>query len=606
MLSRTLRRLAALTLLAAPAAAQPAPDTLAVPAYWKTRAERSAYRQTADYDETMRFCRALEAASTWVKVESYGRSGQGRDLPLVILSKDRAFTPEQALALGKPIVLIQNGIHSGEIEGKDASLALMRDMVVTRTREALLDEVVLLVLPIFSVDAHERRSRYNRINQNGPEEMGWRATPIGLNLNRDYVKAEAPEMRAMLSRVYTRWWPHLLVDNHTTNGADYRHDVTYSFNHGPTSPDPVTRWLVDAFEGRVVSRLAAIGHLPAPYLDFVTTNDPRSGIKFEGTSPRFSSGYTSLQCRASVLVETHVLKPYASRVRATYDLLVALLEEINARPAALRSAVSEAESDVVARGRNADQALRTVDLTSRLTSRSEPFPYRGVATRYEFSAVLGTTVPRYGTAPWDTLIPLFRELEPEITVRQPVGYFVPQEWTAATERLAIHSVRTRRFTRAWSDTVEQERIVSWKTRPLFEGHVPDSVIQVELVRRQRTFRPGDLWVPLDQRSALVAVHLFESQAPDGLFHWNAFDTVLQKKEYAEPYVMEPIARQMLRDDPALAREFEARLRSDPALAKSPDLRLAFFYDRSRWADPEYSLIPIARALRRPPEDVLAP
>ena len=197
-----------------------------IPAYWRTRAERTGYRLTSDYDETMRFCRQLEAGSRWIKLTSYGTSGQGRELPLLILSKDRAFTPEAARATGKPIVLIQNGIHSGEIEGKDASLALIRDMAVLRTRPELLDSVIVLMLPIFSVDAHERIGRYNRINQNGPEEMGWRSTPIGLNLNRDDLKVEAPEMRALISKVFTQWWPHLLVDNHTTDGADFRHDLT--------------------------------------------------------------------------------------------------------------------------------------------------------------------------------------------------------------------------------------------------------------------------------------------------------------------------------------------------------------------------------------------
>ena len=156
---------------AAQVAATEAADT-SISLYWRTKAERSGYRQTPDYDETVRFCRQIEAGSRWVKVESYGTSGQGRDLPLMIVSRDAAFTPQQAFATGKPIVLIQNGIHSGEIEGKDATLELLRDLLVRRTRERLLDHVVLLVLPIFSVDAHERSGRWNRINQNGPTEMG--------------------------------------------------------------------------------------------------------------------------------------------------------------------------------------------------------------------------------------------------------------------------------------------------------------------------------------------------------------------------------------------------------------------------------------------------
>jgi murein tripeptide amidase MpaA len=577
------------------------------PRDWLTPAEASGYRHTPDYEATLSYLHRLERASSWIRVTSFGKSGQGRDLPLVIVSRDRAFTPEAAARAGKPVILVQCGIHSGEIEGKDACLALIRDAAVLRVREHLLDHAVLLVVPMFSVDAHERRSPYNRINQNGPEEMGWRTTPVGLNLNRDYVKAEAPEMRALLSRVFTRWWPHLLVDTHTTDGLDYQHDVTYGINLGPTVPASIDRWLRQAFEGRVVPRLAAMGHLPAPYITFRGRgDDPRAGISFNASSPRLSTGYPALHGRPAILVETHMLKPYATRVAATYDLLVALLEEIGARPAELVGAVRDAEAAAVARGRESDPAKREVVLASRVTDRSEPFAFRGYASRREPSDLAGAPVAHYTHAPWDTIIPVYRDLVPAVTVRQPVGYFVPQEWTVARDHLDVHGVRYRVLARAWTDTVEVEHVLDWQTDSgINEGHHPTRVTKIALERRARTFRPGDLWVPLDQRSAMVAVELFEAQAPDGLFYWNYFDTVLEQKEYSEMYVMEPIARRMMERDTALAREFRQRLAADSAFAASPFRRVDFFYRRSPWADPEQDLNPIPRALRRPPEDVLA-
>lgn len=592
------------TPVAPPAPLAPAPDV--IPAYWQTRAERTDFRQSPDYDETMRYCRQLEAGTRWIRVMSYGSSGQGRELPLMIVSKEMAFTPEAAIATGKPIVLIQNGIHSGEIEGKDASLALVRDIAVLRRRPELLDHCILLVLPIFSVDAHERRSRYNRINQNGPEQIGWRATPIGLNLNRDYLKAEAPEMRAMLSQVFTRWWPHLLLDNHTTDGADYRHDLGYGLNHGAGVPGAVDRWLAEAFEGRVVPRLAAMGHLPSPYLTFRKGSDPQSGIDFGNSGPRYSDGYASLQCRPAIFVETHMLKPYGTRVRATYDLMVALLEEINAHPAALTGAVAAAEADVIARARDANPARREVVLATRTTDRSVPFEFKGVVTQRDSSDITGAWIPRYTGDPWDVTVPLFRETEATLTVREPAGYLVPQAWSVCRDHLDLHGVRYRRFAKAWSDTVEVQRIVAWKDTTLFEGHRPTLAREVAFERRARTYQPGDLWVPCDQRAGLVAVNLFEAQAPDGLMYWNAFDTVFQAKEYAEDYVMAPIAEKMMQDDPALARAFIARLSADSSFANNPRERVNFFYTRSKWADPELNVHPVARALRVPPESVLAP
>ena len=501
-------------------------------------------------------------------------------------------------------MLIQNGIHSGEIEGKDASLELVRDIAVLRTREHLLDHAILLILPIFSVDAHERRSRFNRINQNGPEEMGWRTSPIGLNLNRDYMKADAPEMRALLSRVFTKWWPHLLIDDHTTDGVDMRHDVTYGFNHGPGVPRSVDRWLTEAFEGRVVPRLAEMGHLPAPYVEF-RSRVRMSGIDFGNSPPGLSHGYGPVQCRPAILCETHMLKPYATRVRATYDLLAAVLEEINARPQGLLDAVAQAEAEVVARGRERDPARRQYVLDTRTTDTGVPFPFKGYVTRFEMSPITGAPVARYTTTPWDTLLPVYRELVPVHTIVQPVGYLVPREWTAVRAILEMHGVRFRTFAKPWRDTVEVAHILEWQEAPFANGHHPTRVRRDTLERRLRAFRPGDLWVPLDQRSAQVAVQLFEADAPGGLVYWNDFDTVLERKEYTEDYVMEPIAKKMLAEDPALAREFADRLATDTTFARNPRERIDFFYRRSPWADPEQNLLPVSRALEAPPASVLA-
>jgi murein tripeptide amidase MpaA len=578
-----------------------------IPYLWRTRAERTGWHETADYDETMRFCKQLEAGSQWVRFVTYGTSGQGRPLPLLIVSRQRAFTPEAARATGKPVVLIQNGIHAGEIEGKDACLALVRDMAVLKTRPELLDSAIVLVLPIYSVDAHERRGHYNRLNQNGPDPTGWRATPVGLNLNRDYMKAEAPETRALLANVYEKWWPELLVDDHTTDGADYQHDVTYAFAHGAGVPLALDHWYEDAFEGRVVPALARMGHLPAPYLSFRKGNDPKSGIDFGSTPPRFSTGYAPLQCRAAILVETHMLKPYGVRVKATYDLLVALLQELREHPAALIGAVKLAEHEVASRPRAADPDARNVVLSSRTTDRSIPFVFMGKVTKWEKSEITGAPVAHYTSAPWDSIVPLFRQVEPVVAVRAPAGYLIPQEWSDAIDLLRLQGVKVRRLAKSWSDSVEVTRLIDWSfdAQP-FEGHHPMHANKVALEHQWRTYRPGDVWVPCDQRGGLMAMHLCEAQAPDGLLTWNYFDTVVQPKEYGEDYVVEPLARAMLAKDPALAKEFAQKLAADTSFAANPGARSDFFYRRSPWADPEQNLVPVVRALRAVPEASLAP
>jgi Zinc carboxypeptidase len=587
------------------ASAAPHADTKPDSSAWLTPAQLAGYRTTPSYDETMAYCRRLVSASPWIKLTTYGVSGQGRDLPLMIVSRDRAFTPEAARRTGKPIVLIQNGIHSGEIEGKDACLELVRDLCVLKTHAALLDSTILIVLPIFSVDAHERSSPWNRINQNGPESMGWRTTPIGLNLNRDYLKVETPEMRALIGNVFTKWWPHLLIDDHTTDGADYRHDVTYGYNRGVGVPDGINRWIDEHFEGVVVPRLAAMGHLPAPYIEF-RGDRPSTGIDFGLSTPRFSTGYAPLHGRPALLVETHMLKPYATRVHATYDLLLAVLEDLHAHPRALTGAVAAAEAEIVARGRDTDPAKRTFVLATKTSDRSVPFAFKGVETTWEKSPISGAMVPKYGTAPSDSVIPLFRDAVPTLTTKQPVGYLVPREWSVVKQKLDVHGVRYRTFARAWADTVEISRIIDWRAGDLANGHRSTLVQRDTLERRYRTFRAGDLWVPLDQRSAPVAVFLLESRSGDGLLYWNAFDTILEKKEYGEPYVLDSIAQRMLKNDPALKKDFETLLSQDSTFAKRPNERMDYFYRRSKWADPEQNLFPVARALKAPPSSVLAP
>ena len=583
---------------------EPTPDP-AIPTTYQTKAERTNWRQTGDYDETVRLCRLLEVGSRSVKVEMFARSGQGRDLPLVIVSKDRAFTPEAARATGKPVILIQNGIHAGEIEGKDAALMLVRDLAVLKQHEELLDSVIVLVVPMLSPDGLERRSRYNRINQNGPDEMGWRHTAIGLNLNRDYTKLDSPELRGLIGNVYTQWWPELLVDDHTTDGADYRYDVTYAMNHGAGVPNALDRWMSEAIERNVMTSLTAKGHVVAPYLDFREDGDPRSGIVYGNSMARFSTGYAPTQSRAALLVETHMLKPYGVRVKATYDLLLSLLEELHARPRALQNAVRAAEAEAVARATQSDPVGRIQIVSTTVSDKSAPFAWKGVATVWETSDITGGRVPRYSSTPWDTTVTIRRETLADRSVRLPAGgYVVPQEWTEVIDRLALHGIRMRRLLRAWSDSVEMTRVTDYKPAPTFEGRTGVQVAATRTERQWRGFRPGDVWVPLDQRGGPLAVQLLEAQTPDGFLAWGFFNTVFQRKEYGADYVVEPMARMMLQRDPKLAAEFKAKLAADTAFAGNPQARNDWFYRRSLWADGEQDLHPIARLLRPIPETFL--
>ena len=364
---------AALALGAAAVPALAAEPT--VPEEWRTVAERSGFAATGTYAETMELLARVAAASPAIEVSSFGRSGEGRELPLVIVSADGAFTPEAAAALarerGKPVVLVQNGIHAGEIDGKDACLMLLRDVALGR-RPELLEAATLLVVPIYNVDGHERVSPYNRPNQNGPVDgMGFRTTSAGLDLNRDHLKLDTTEARAMVG-LFNRWRPHLHVDDHVTDGSDHGWVLTWSVAEAPQLHPEVDAWVGEHLP-RALAATEAAGHPAGPYVDLVDRANPAAGFSSMVSQPRYATGYYPLRHRPSVLVEMHSTKPYRDRVLANRDFLAALLAEVRAGGRALVTAVAGAEAETVALG-GPQAAPSEVPWTGRWRRRRSPSP----------------------------------------------------------------------------------------------------------------------------------------------------------------------------------------------------------------------------------------
>ena len=240
----------------------------AIPDEWLTVAERSEFRATSSYDETLEFIERLAKKMPEIRLDYYGVSPQGRPMPLVIVSEDRELTPQRAAASGKALVLVQNGIHSGEIDGKDACLMILRDMALGRHRD-LLKSINLLIVPIYNVDGHERVSPYNRANQNGPVEgMGFRTTADGHDLNRDHLKLETPEARAVIG-LFNEWQPHLHVDDHVTNGVDHDWVLTYTWVESPQLAPSLHAWVEDHLPA-VAKATEQAGHRVGPYVCYWT------------------------------------------------------------------------------------------------------------------------------------------------------------------------------------------------------------------------------------------------------------------------------------------------------------------------------------------------
>jgi hypothetical protein len=564
---------------------------------WETYYEKSGKVATPRYAETIDYCRRLDAASRWIRYTTFGKSPQGRDLPLLIASKHGVFTPEKAersRRQGDVVVLVQAGIHSGEIEGKDAGLMLFRDIAVTGKYPELLDHVTVLFIPIFNVDGHERFSPYNRINQNGPEEMGWRTTANGLNLNRDYLKADAAETRAWL-RLFNTWMPDFFVDCHTTDGADYQYVVTYIVDIFGNMAAPLTDWARDVYIGSIRETMAKSGFPMSPYVLLIEWPNPKSGMVAWVSTPRFSQGYTSIQNRPGVLIETHMLKEYSTRVDATYEMLRQTIDLVGRERGGLRKAILEADA------LSAGPELRKEPFPLRFTvdrAESVMIDFMGVECEEVKSDVSGGTWYRFSGEPRTLRIPYFAKQKITATADLPEAYIVPPEWTDVIDRLAFHGIESRRLASPATIEVHSYRFTNprWQQNP-YEGRHPVR-FDLEPIVEKRTFPAGSVVVDMNQRRARVIAHILEPDGPDSYVQWGFFDSIFEQKEYADSYVMEKMAREMLEKDDALRTEFEKKKSSDPEFAKDPDRILNWFYQRTPYWDSRKDVYPVGKIVDR--------
>jgi murein tripeptide amidase MpaA len=566
---------------------QTAPD-------WRTPAEITSYRSTPGYADTLTYLdRIAAAAPGQVKIENFGKTGEGRDLKIVVASKDGVFDPVAIHASGRAILLVQNSIHAGEMDGKDACLALLRDIVINKTKAALLDRVVFVFIPVYNIDGHERRSAYNRINQNGPELAGWRANGSNLNLNRDYMKADAPETRAFL-KMFHLWLPDFFVDDHVTDGMDYQYDVTFMIDDSPDVVPATAGWIRDTVTPELAARVNGSGHQCFPALiDLNDDTDPAKGLSFEADQPRFSTGQMILENRPGLLVELHMLKDYETRVTGNYEILRALLEVMNRDAVKLIALNRDADADAARLGSH-PLGNEKFPLATGWSGETTPVVFHGYQFTRALSEISGTMWVSYRHEPWDVSLTQATGAKITTSVTLPAAYIVPPQWTHVIDVLSAHDVTLRRTTASWSGKVERYRCsgMQWQgspfegRHPIFRGEgagaQPGQYGQCALATETLTFPAGSVVVPLNQRLAKVAIHWLEPDAPDSAVRWGFFDSVFEQKEYGEAYVLEKLARENLAKDPALKAEFEDRIQADPRFAASPQARLEFFYERSPW------------------------
>lgn len=555
-----------------------------------TVAERSGFSETGRYEEVTALCDAFARQyPKAVRCTTFGTTPEGRPMKALVASTSGALTPEQAQRRGLPVVLIQGGIHAGEIDGKDAGFLALREVLEGRAANGALDRLVWVFVPVFNVDGHERFGAWNRPNQRGPKEMGWRTTAQNYNLNRDYLKADTPEMQAMLQLVQ-RWDPLVTVDLHATNGAQFEHDISIQVEPVHAG-DAGLRMAGLALRTGVIDDLAKQGSLPLPYYpSFVVQDDPTSGFEDGVPPPRFSHGYFLLRNRIAMLVETHSWKEYPVRVRITRNTVVSVLEHVARDGASWLTTAKQADIAVASLGG------RQEPLTYVAAPAARTVEFRGYAYTRTTSDVSGALMTRYDeTTPQVWKVPLKDDIRPGIVVEAPgAGYLVPAAeaaWVAAV--LKTHGVEYRLLGKAWQGDAQVLRA----TKSSFGSASVEThqrlTVEGDWTRESRATSAGALFVPIAQPRARLVMALLEPKAPDSLLAWGRFNNAFERKEYMEDYVAEAVAREMLRD-PAVKAEFERRLREDTAFAQSPAARLEFFYRRHPSWDERYQLYPVLR------------
>ncbi len=551
---------------------------------WVTAFEADAAHDfSPSYADTRAWFERLDAASDLIRIEQFGVSPEGRPLYAVIASKDGA-----TLDPSKPVLLAQAGIHPGEIDGKDAGMMLLRDMAFYG-KDGLLDRANLILIPILSVDGHERTGPYSRPNQRGPRNQGWRHTATNQNLNRDFMKLDQAEMQAVMGLIH-KYQPDLYVDIHVTDGIDYQYDVTYGYNgeDGVWSRSPaIARWLDEAFKPEMNAALEAQGHIPGELVFAIDDRDPKKGMNDGGLGERYSNGWGSAAHVPTILIENHSLKPHEQRVLGTYVFLEEALKVLAEKSQTLRAAI------------NADRALRPAELPANFKGDEQPTrirPFKGILYDTYDSVASGRPELRWLGQPDPELwqVPYFGS-HPTLTLKRPTAYWVPSYRADLIERLKMHGVQMETLDAPRTVAVDMLRLIDPKVSGRTnEGHVPITVGEVRAEAQDWTFPVGSVRVPTDQPMGDVAILLLEPQSSESFFAWGMFPEVLNRVEYIEAYAIAPLAEKMLTADPALKAEFEAKLAAEPAFAADGDARLAWFYERTPFYDQRFRLYPVGR------------
>ena len=547
------------------------------PAEWVTYAEQTDFQKTPRYEQTVDYCRRLADASTMVTYTSFGTSPQGRELPLLIVDRDGLDTPDKIRQKGRVVMFVEACIHSGEPDGKDAGLIFIRDMVLGGENQELLDKVSLLFCPIFNVDGHENFGAINRINQNGPDELGTRYTAQLLNLNRDFMKADAPETRAWL-KLFSSWLPELFIDVHVTDGADFQYVSTYDLDDFGTLMAPaINDWTANVYEKYLNEMMASDGFPLLPYFEYYNQDRPEDGISRVFFDPRYSESYGAMRNRPSLLIENHIYKPYRQRVECTIAYIRNSMKILAENTETLKDAVRKSDEYVASAEFRSKPYVLNFQITDEVKKDVVFLAWGRDTTISDLSGAMW--VRHNYNKPINTPTFIKMGVKPTYTVMIPEYYILMPERGDIAEILDLHGVAMSRLDAPVEMEVETYRYtVGDFSRRQSEGRITVNA-RYTSQKEKLTAPAGSYVIDMNQPAAPAAVWALEPGAPGSLTYWGFFNSNVQASNefWIRKAYLEEKGREMLAKDPSLKAEFEQKMK-DKAFAANPDAILTFFYD----------------------------
>jgi len=488
----------------------------------KTVAETSNYIATSRYDDVVSFVAAIQRIDPDLRVETFATSNEGRALPIVIAGPPGVVTPASARASELPVVFVMANIHAGEVEGKEASLMLLRDLVTSHRK--LRDELVILIAPIYNADGNERISTDHRTTQNGPVNgVGIRENAQGLDLNRDYMKLETPEARGLVQNVLGKWDPLVTVDLHTTNGSYHGYHLTYSPTLNPNADDDLIEFSRDTLLPRIRERMKERhGKETYYYGNFADQLQPEKGWYTFDSRPRFGNNYAGLRNRFTILSEAYSYIDFRARVEVTYEFVHEILDAVTKYGSKMAKLALRAD-ERIRRGKLRKQGTRfeikawkDADIlwercVAAEPGKGHPDPETGLGMIERSGEIVAMRMTDYG---------IFAPAERE---NVPFAYVIDASATKAIENLLTHGIVVETLNAETTLDVEQFVIKDVAhADEEFQGH-HEVTLSGKWKSRDETFAAGTFVVRMNQPLARLAFYLLEPRSDDGLFAWGVID-----------------------------------------------------------------------------------